>query len=285
MARLQPAVALIVLGVLIGALSLPAETSLGLDLSSYTVRQGEVVLVTLSAAEVGPRPVLRFLNRTWPLYRQGDYFRTYLGTDPTTPPGKHPVVADFKNTEGRAFHVRNGLTVLRVAFPTRRLTLDPEKAALLDPKLVAIERRKVSAALRMLSAEQLWEGMFAIPVEGRRTSPYGVISVYQGRRRGFHRGTDFAAPTGTSVYAANHGIVRLAEPLPVSGNAVFIDHGFGIVTSYLHMSAIHVRAGQHVRKGDLVGAVGSTGLSTGPHLHWALRTNGVLVDPLLWTGR
>ncbi|MGH2436417.1 MAG: M23 family metallopeptidase, partial [bacterium] len=108
------------------------------------------------------------------------------------------------------------------------------------------------------------------------------ISVYQGKPRGWHRGTDFAAPVGTPVYAANHGIVRLAELLPVSGNAVFIDHGIGIITSYLHLSAIHVRAGQPVQKGDRIGGVGSTGLATGPHLHWALRTNGTLVDPLHW---
>jgi len=77
-------------------------------------------------------------------------------------------------------------------------------------------------------------------------------------------------------------IVRLAELLPVSGNAIFIDHGLGIVTSYLHLSGVHVRTGQRVRRGTMVGAVGSTGLATGPHLHWALRTNGLLVDPLPW---
>lgn len=239
--------------------------------------------MTLTGTEVGPRPTLRFLNRTWPLYRQGDSYRTYLGTDPMTPPGTHAVVVELTTADGQAVSVSTALTVSRVAFPTRRLTLDPDTLALLDPKLVAIERRKVAASLRVLAADQFWEGAFAIPVQGRRTSPYGVISIYAGRRRGWHRGTDFAAPTGTPVYAANHGIVRLAEPLPVSGNAVFVDHGLGIITSYLHMSAIHVVVGQRVRKGVLIGAVGSTGLATGPHLHWGLRTNGVLVDPLPWT--
>ncbi|MGH2349374.1 MAG: M23 family metallopeptidase [bacterium] len=126
------------------------------------------------------------------------------------------------------------------------------------------------------------------------TSPYGVVSVYchadcagsqrrQGQIRGFHRGVDLAAAAGTPVAAANDGIVRLAETLPLSGKAVLLDHGMGIVTSYLHQSAILVRPGQRVRRGEIIGRVGSTGLSTGPHLHWGLRINGVHVDPMPWT--
>jgi murein DD-endopeptidase MepM/ murein hydrolase activator NlpD len=84
------------------------------------------------------------------------------------------------------------------------------------------------------------------------------------------------------VRAANHGVVRLAEGIPLSGNAVLIDHGLGVFTTYMHMSRIAVRRGQRVKKGDLVGAVGSTGVATGPHLHWGLRVNGLYVDPLRW---
>ena len=252
----------------------------GVQLSTTTVRQGAAVEVTVSTADVGQNAVVRFAGKVWPLFSIGSgRLRTYIGTDPFTTPGARRITVE---SPGGTVLFSRQITVRKVSFPTRRLRFDPEKVALLDPKLLAIERRKVGAALRSLSAEQFWEHPFVVPVEGRRTSPYGVISVYQGKPRGWHRGTDFAAPVGTPVYAANHGLVRLAELLPVSGNAVFIDHGLGIVTSYLHLSALHVRAGQRVRKGTLIGAVGSTGLATGPHLHWALRTNGSLVDPLPW---
>lgn len=252
----------------------------GIQLSTTVVRQGEAVEVTVSTAEVGRDAVMRFAGKVWPLFSIGSgRLRTYIGTDPFTASGARRITVESAN--GTVLFSRT-ITVRKMSFPTRRLRFDPDKMPLLDPKLLIIERQKVGAALRILSDEQLWEPPFIVPVEGRRTSPYGVISVYQGKPRGWHRGTDFAAPIGTPIHAANHGIVRLADSLPVSGNAVFIDHGMGIVTSYLHMSALHVRVGQPVRKGSLIGAVGSTGLATGPHLHWALRTNGTLVDPLHW---
>lgn len=283
MTRIRLAYSLVWIAILF-AFGVPtAAPAAGIELSATTIKQGEAVEVTVYVSEVGRNPVLRFGGRVWPLYRIGqEGLRTYIGTDPFTRPGTQRITVESGARKGVVLFSR-GITVQRVSFPTRRLRLDPDKFALLDPKLIAIERQKVGTALRYLSSGQHWDGAFIVPVEGRRTSPYGVISVYQGRRRGWHRGTDFAAPVGTPVYAANHGIVRLAEPVPVSGNAVFIDHGFGVVTSYLHMSAIYVKAGQRVRKGTLIGAVGATGLSTGPHLHWALRTNGVLVDPLPWT--
>ncbi|MDR5703086.1 MAG: M23 family metallopeptidase, partial [Armatimonadota bacterium] len=76
---------------------------------------------------------------------------------------------------------------------------------------------------------------------------------------------------------------RLAEALPLSGNAILLDHGLGIVTSYLHLSQINVSPGQRVKRGEIIGLVGSTGLATGPHLHWGMRVNGVHVNPLPWT--
>ena len=180
---------------------------------------------------------------------------------------------------------RATVTVVKETFAARRLRLDPSKEALFDPKLVAIERRKVGAAFRMISPRKLWAGPFMIPTTARRSSPYGVQSIYNETMHGWHRGTDFAAPLGSPVRAANHGVVRLAEEIPLSGNAVLIDHGLGVFTTYMHMSSITVRAGQRVRKGDLVGTVGSTGVATGPHLHWGLRVNGLYVDPLLWIVR
>jgi murein DD-endopeptidase MepM/ murein hydrolase activator NlpD len=90
------------------------------------------------------------------------------------------------------------------------------------------------------------------------------------------------------VRAAQNGLVVLAERLPLGGNTVILDHGAldhgaGVFTAYLHLASVTVQVGQHVRAGQVVGTVGSTGLSTAPHLHWELQVNGVLVDPLVWT--
>lgn len=250
------------------------------------VRQGRVAILTVSASVPVTRFVVRFAGRPWPLYRDGPTtWQTILGTDPTTPAGRHTVTIEAIAAGGAKVIMKRPVTVVRVAFAQRRITFDPDRNALLTKENVARERRLVGAALRVLHHERLWEGTFAFPVPGGVSSSYGVLSIYQGVVRGFHSGADFPVPEGTPVRAANHGTVRLAALLPLSGNAVMIDHGLGVVTSYLHLSALSVTTGQRVMKGGVVGAVGGTGLATGPHLHWGLRVNGVRVDPVPWTAR
>lgn len=249
-----------------------------LELSSHTIRQGAALGVTIHDDLAGPLHV-RFGGRVWPVYRDRDRWRTYIGTDPATRPDAYTLAVE---SAGRIV-ARATVTVTAVAFAQRRLRLDPSTEALLTPQLVAEERRKVAAALRVLAAQQLWRGRFLLPSSAPVSSPYGVLSIYNGTVRGFHRGADFAAPRGARVRAANDGIVRLAERLPLSGNAVMIDHGVGILTTYFHMSRLNVRVGQRVHRGDVIGLVGSSGVATGPHLHWGLRTNGVYIDPLPWT--
>jgi murein DD-endopeptidase MepM/ murein hydrolase activator NlpD len=129
---------------------------------------------------------------------------------------------------------------------------------------------KRAAALDRQAAEG-WKERFLRPAPGRVTGVYGSQRVYGGLPRPPHWGLDIAAPTGTPVKAAASGIVRLAEgPFLVEGNLVLIDHGAGLVSVYIHLSEIRVTAGQRVRQGDIVGAVGTTGRSTGPHLHWGV---------------
>lgn len=96
----------------------------------------------------------------------------------------------------------------------------------------------------------------------------------------FHAGQDFGAPVGVPVTAPAAGVVSLAEPLSIRGNAVILDHGRGVYTGYWHSSGLRVTPGQAVNIGDVIGLVGNTGLSTGAHLHWELRIDGVAVDPM-----
>jgi murein DD-endopeptidase MepM/ murein hydrolase activator NlpD len=96
----------------------------------------------------------------------------------------------------------------------------------------------------------------------------------------YHAGQDFGAPTGVAIFAPADGTVAMAEPLDVRGNVVILDHGRGIFTGYWHLSEIMVSPGQQVRTGDVLGLVGTTGLSTGAHLHWELRVYTIAVDPM-----
>ncbi|MGH3664831.1 MAG: peptidoglycan DD-metalloendopeptidase family protein [Egibacteraceae bacterium] len=126
------------------------------------------------------------------------------------------------------------------------------------------------------------EGVLSWPTDGRVTSDFGyrVHPVYRTRR--LHAGVDIPAPTGQTIHAAGDGTVVSAGPRGGYGNAVVIDHGNGLSTVYAHQSQTLVRTGQQVQAADVVGQVGSTGLSTGPHLHFEVRVNGNPQDPLNW---
>jgi murein DD-endopeptidase MepM/ murein hydrolase activator NlpD len=122
-------------------------------------------------------------------------------------------------------------------------------------------------------------GSFSWPVTGTITSPFGWRSNPFGGSPEFHQGLDIAAPTGTTVTAAGGGTVIMAQWYGGYGNYILIDHGGGYSTGYGHLSAIYVSNGQGVKRGQAIGAVGSTGASTGPHLHFEVRIDGKPVDP------
>jgi murein DD-endopeptidase MepM/ murein hydrolase activator NlpD len=126
---------------------------------------------------------------------------------------------------------------------------------------------------------------FSEPVQGKfpASSAFGSRRTYgNDPTLSAHAGEDFPAAAGTSVYAPADATVVLAEKLFVRGNAIVLDHGNGVFTGYWHLSEIDVKPGEKVEAGQLLGKVGSTGLSTGAHLHWEMRVDGVAVDPLQW---
>ena len=132
--------------------------------------------------------------------------------------------------------------------------------------------------------QQLWSGPFIWPVAEIVVSPFGIRRSYNGGPvNSFHMGIDLAADEGTPVAAGNSGRVAYVGSGPTHGNSVLIDHGDGVFSGYNHLSVISVQVGQMVNKGDLVGLVGSTGMATGPHLHWEIIVRGLPVDPAPWT--
>ncbi|WP_229801663.1 M23 family metallopeptidase [Halioglobus japonicus] len=148
------------------------------------------------------------------------------------------------------------------------------------------ERALVSAAKRQrLDREDLLLGAlagFEWPATGRISGVYGSQRFYNGKPGNPHYGVDVAVPTGTPVYAPTAGVVTLAEDdLFYSGGTVILDHGFGLSSSFLHMSKIHVEVGQELKTGDLLGEVGATGRATGPHLDWRMSWRNQRVDPQL----
>ncbi|MFH1194130.1 MAG: M23 family metallopeptidase [bacterium] len=123
---------------------------------------------------------------------------------------------------------------------------------------------------------------FMLPVwDTVKTGDFGSYRIMKGVNKGRHNGVDFDCDEGTPIFAISDGIVQIAgDNFFYNGNFVLLDHGQGLSTIYLHMSKLDVISGQKVRKGDKIGEVGSTGRSTGPHLHWGAQWYNKLIDPL-----
>ena len=164
------------------------------------------------------------------------------------------------------------------------LTVSPET---IDPAVTRPEDAQWAALSAPSTPEKLWNGTFQSPVPdlykdcfpsvfGSRRSFNGSAYTY------YHSGLDFCGGVGTEVYAPAAGKVVFAGPLTVRGNAIMIDHGWGVYTGYMHLSEIDVNVGETVKPGQLIGLIGGTGRVTGPHLHWEVFVGDVQVNPMDW---
>ncbi len=197
--------------------------------------------------------------------------RALLPVGATAAPGLHGLFLDDR---------RVLVAVVPGGFGTRDLVLKGEKAGLFDRKQIRRERAKILAACQSAAGPARWRGPWRSPVPGAPVSaPFGERRRYNGRPGGYHAGMDLAAPAGTPVRAPAPGRVVLAEDFAVRGKTVVLAHGRGVCSILQHLSEIRARVGEAVRPGEEVGAVGSTGLSTGPHLHFEVRVLGVPQDP------
>lgn len=182
----------------------------------------------------------------------------------------------------RAFAVPFG----PLATPHQDLNVDAATLSVITPEARTLEAERFAAATADPRDPPRWTAPFRLPIEGRGTSGFATSRTYApGGPVSFHVGEDVAVPTGTPIAATNDGVVRLAEALPIKGGTVVLDHGAGVTSRHYHLSTIAVQAGDVLAAGDVLGAVGNTGLSTGPHLHWEVRVDGAPSDPLAWVGR
>lgn len=146
-------------------------------------------------------------------------------------------------------------------------------------KQISADKTVKQAVLATESAQKLWRGGFEPAVPSPVSDVFGTERVFNGEVQSRHLGLDFAAPAGTPVHAINSGTVILAQDLYFEGGFIVIDHGQGLLSLYLHLSDFRVKAGDAVAAGEVIGMSGSSGRATGPHLHLAVRWQGVYVNP------
>ncbi len=214
----------------------------------------------------------------------GDGFVSLIGIDAFTQPGAHTLALSGSG-ERPWTPFSQDIRIAPFNYGSQAITvtyLAPIETRIAENELLA-ER------YGLFTPQKYWgDEPFLLPVVEPLpiTAIYGIARSYNGGAYdSYHSGTDFAGFAGTSVIAPANGVVRFAELVEVRGNIIIIDHGWGVMSGYYHLDSIDVRAGDRVIAGQQIGTIGSTGMSTGPHLHWDIRLMNQPINPMRWTER
>lgn len=256
----------------------------GIDvsISNKDIRQGDIVLIKVRAPGVFSLKG-EFHNNPIFFSKIGndDSFIGIVGIDMTLPPGRNHLT--LRRVKGESDIVSEiELDVKERKYEIERLTL-PEKMVELDKEAeerADREAEELKGVWEEVSGERLWDGRFALPVNGDLISNFGKKRILNGKEKSPHNGIDISAPEGRKVISPNNGRAVFAAEHFFGGKTLVIDHGQGLYTTYLHLSKVSVKVGETVNRGEVIGLVGKTGRSTGPHLHWSARLNKARIDPL-----
>ena len=207
-----------------------------------------------------------------------------LGAVPVDSVGSIVARAIVVRASGRADTVRATVEPPPLPPPTERLDVAPRFGRPLDAATQARVARESARALevgrRSHQSKRAWAATFLPPRTSAISSRFGTGRTFNGVVASRHLGVDFRGAVGAPVRAANDGVVALVDTFFLGGRVIYVDHGEGIVTGYLHLSRALVAVGDRVARGQTIGRVGATGRVTGPHLHWNARYGALTVNPL-----
>ena len=269
-------------GIVAGILSfaLPVQ-ALQVVVTPANPQLGDTLSVIIQAdGNGGETPKVSLQQKNYPAFPIGNgRFRALLPTTPLEKPGARLLqVAGDGQVQKLSVQVRDR------DFPTQSIWLPPGK----DSEGTDAEFDRVDAFKALVTPEKFWDGKLLRPNSGEITTIYGVRRYYNGvfAQDYYHRGVDYAGAYGSPVVAPAAGRVSLvgreSQGFKIHGNVVGIDHGQGVASILMHLARIDVKEGDVVKAGQVIGALGSTGASTGPHLHWGLYVHGQSVDPVPW---
>ncbi|MGE0598597.1 MAG: M23 family metallopeptidase [Dehalococcoidia bacterium] len=259
----------------------------GITVSQLTPYQGGAILITAINALAGSVSVF---GRTYTMAMGPEGLSGFVGFGVLDPPGSTTMSLELTDTQNQPLNYQYEVRVRETQWTFDDIIIPPppppDPDAPPPPPPLPDEQPRLNELYAMVTPRR-WERPFILPLTlGGDVFISGYFgeerSFNGGPRGGHHGGTDIGAPMGTEIHATNRGMVVLAEETRNRGNLVVLDHGAGIFSCYGHQSALRVLVGDVVERGDVLGLVGSTGLSSGPHLHWEMSVGGVLVDGLRW---
>lgn len=258
----------------------PPEPAVKVSTARDSAAQGEFVVVRCSFAGGDPTSVaVAGLDAKAGMLPVNGKGFALLPVGVRIAPGSHKITVEASWPGGVKKSAEVTVAVTKTTFQVSRITATKEQTDNITSEKLAQDSVKVRAAKAASAVDNLWVSGFQAPLDARITTGFGHIRYVNGVETWRHSGIDFGAPTGTKVAACADGKVVMAMTLNGTGKTVILDHGLGVFSSYGHMSSLVVKAGDQVKKGQTVGLVGSTGFSTGPHLHWTVTIGLTAVDP------
>lgn len=288
--------ALLFAGVLVSLLPLraidplpanPAKSKAG---DSWTVGWQPVRLINGSPIvfRVTPPEPLKSLSGKWLEHDvffssdpQAKVWYGIAGASLETRPGTYPLELKGVTASGKDLSFEKPIAVGKGKYHSIAAIVAKQYTEPNPDQLQKISQDKAikEQAFAHLTPDREWAGSFHPPVKAEISDVFGTSRTFNGKTQSVHQGLDYAVPEGTPVAALNSGTVLLARPLFFEGNCVVLDHGQGLLTLYMHLSKIEVKEGEHVTGGQKIGVSGGTGRATGPHLHVAVRWEGVYLNP------
>jgi murein DD-endopeptidase MepM/ murein hydrolase activator NlpD len=265
------------------ALDLP-EPVTALDVRPLILVEGQAAWIRLTTSEavtMGGTFFQRVLNII--SEQNNTQHNILIGVPLGTAAGVYALDLTVTHSAGIQIPLTINLQILSGGYGVENITLLADRGNLLEPAVEQAELDIITSVMSIYTLERYFDGPMGLPAAAAVTSAFGATRSYNGgetSRR--HTGTDFAGAPGTPVLAAASGVVVLADTLNVRGNAVVIDHGWGVFTGYWHQAELFVAVGETVTTGQVIGTIGSTGRVTGAHLHWEVWVSGVPVDPMQW---
>jgi murein DD-endopeptidase MepM/ murein hydrolase activator NlpD len=253
--------------------------------SPSSVPQGHTVVIHIRPNE--PAEVQATLGgEPLKLFPAGAGFWAVVGVNPDEQPGGRELLVQGRDRVGNQTQAAGSVSVAPFEFTRDTLQVSREMLPLLAPNIRSAEDEHLKAVYARENGPPRWKGAFTLPVKGPISTEFGEVRSYNGGPfQGYHGGTDFQAGMGTPVLAPARGRVALREDVRLRGKVLVLDHGGGVYTTYAHLQDWSIGENQEVDQGQPIATVGSTGLSTGPHLHWELWVGGRTVNPMEWTER
>ena len=260
--------------------ALLVEDDLRLEIYFAAIKQGGVGLLRLTGEAID-RADFSFLGEDQAFFHlDGDAWYALIRAGMDTQPRTTKLTVNVEREQRKTTFTRD-LRVDSAGYILQEFAIPGDRAFLVDPEVEVSEFAKLDELTARITPESLWDAAgFSLPLDSEITSPFGAYRRLNETIETRHTGWDQRAAEGTPVRAMAAGQVVFADELDIRGNYVLIDHGYGIFSGYAHFSQLDVSVGQAVAAGQIIGASGNTGRSSGPHLHWELVLRGRWVDGL-----